>query len=358
MIKTQLKKLFQKKLFHKLFSRIPFIYDKEKFISFQQAMQSFSYYSALSQDEYITKFERSFKVLNGGKEQEKKLLEFISVTLVNEPEVWSFYNKSLFKFDRNGRIMVKYQHGCFFNPSTLCQYALSLFDAFGRSNQPHYRTLFLSQVRLLLQEAEDENGELQFPYRFDFFDMVKGPWLSGLAQGLAIAVFIRAYVLTGNAEYLYYAIKAKQAINTKNRIEINNNGLLWIEEYPTVIPSLVLNGFVTTVICLFEFKMFFPFDKELSDKLDAYLNTIKSRIDIYDLGHGSIRYSMMKENTVNNNYLGFQCLQMFHLYYYTGDPFFHSKFLKWKSYFDGKEFISSYLPFNKLNRRLKDIAKQ
>jgi hypothetical protein len=356
-MKNSIKALLNNALFRNIVYKIPIYYDKKKLAQFDTFLNSIKSSDPQDALAVLTLFEQKTSVdLYNDKIRPFKLLQFIHVTLVNPPSVWEIYNKKLFFHDADGKIKIKYQFGTHFNPATLCQYTLSLYDTFYKSKEAGIKAQFLKQVTFLLKEAEETETELRFPYRYDFFDMVKGPWVSGLAQAQGIAVLLRAYLLTSDALYLQLANKSYAAINSQNKLVIEVNGYKWVEEYPTENPSCAINGFTTVIICLLELQRFFPDDAKLSKDIEEYLKTFKDNVGSYDKGKGQIRYSLMNNKIVNNNYLGFQCLQMIHLYYYTKDEVFYHLHLKWQSYFDHGEFISSYLPINQLNRKLKDLS--
>jgi hypothetical protein len=355
-MKQLLKKVLQNKVFHRLIHAVPFQYPKEKLDRFNRFLAQVKVSGPEGCFAVLQPFEQKIHL-----KQESQvpfgLLQFLPITLINPPEAWDKYDQKLFVFDTRGKIQVEYQFGIHFNPTSLCQYALSLYDTYLQTKSEELKALFLKQIGFLLEESETTETEFRMPYRYDFFDMVKGPWLSALAQAQAGSVLLRAFVLTGDISYLEQARKAFRVINAKNGLDIMLNGYRWAEEYPTEKPSCVINGLAWVIISLLEGMQFFPKDPEMEQQVSDYIETYKAHIDTYDLGKGMIRYSMMNEQLVNNNYLGFQCLQMLQIFYYTKDVFFYNRHIKWQDNFDHEEFVSAYLPFNILNRRLRNISK-
>ncbi len=357
-MKKLIKSSLNNSLFRKIIHKIPFITPKTKLAHFCKFLQSIKEQGPENCFKTLSEYEQVIIIDETNDNNRKiKLLQFIPITLVNPPEAWNKYYKKLFLFNEEGKIFVRYPFGVNFNPVSIAQYALSIYDSYVSSKDKELKDLFFKQVSFLLEEGDENKEEIKFPYRFDFFDMVKGPWVSGLAQAQAASVLLRAFVLFKDEKYLLLASKSIKAINNKNKLLINVNGYQWIEEYPTEKPSCVINGLAWIIISLLELKSFFSDDQTLANEINNYIKTYKENVASYDLGNGRIRYSLMDEKLVNNSYLGFQCLQMIHIYYYTRDVFFYNMHIKWQEYFDKKEFVSSYLPFNLWNRRLKDLSK-
>ncbi|PIO56549.1 D-glucuronyl C5-epimerase, partial [Teladorsagia circumcincta] len=82
-------------------------------------------------------------------------------------------------------------------------------------------------------------------------------WYSAMAQGHALSLLTRAYAATKNASYLVVASKAldlfekdASAGGVRNKLFGND----WYEEYPTSPGSYVLNGFIYSLIGLYDFK--------------------------------------------------------------------------------------------------------
>ena len=83
-------------------------------------------------------------------------------------------------------------------------------------------------------------------------------WYGAMCQGQAISVLVRAYLTSGNEEYLAAAEKAVGVFN----ISSANGGVkavfmnqhVWYEEYPTTPSTFILNGFMYSLLGLFDLK--------------------------------------------------------------------------------------------------------
>lgn len=113
---------------------------------------------------------------------------------------------------------------------------------------------FLDMVDKIIKRGVEKDGLL----RFSFDDHLPNynlshPWISGLTQGKAISLLIRAFWTSGKELYLDAAKKALHAmvlpINEGGTLRVLDNGMTWIEEYPDLnTPSMVLNGHLFTII--------------------------------------------------------------------------------------------------------------
>lgn len=98
-------------------------------------------------------------------------------------------------------------------------------------------------------------------YGFDYYvesadTTLPAGWVSALAQGQALSLLVRAWEITGDSGYLDAGRAALGAFSRP----VEEGGVLrfwrghpFYEEYPTVGPSLVLNGFLFALVGLHEF---------------------------------------------------------------------------------------------------------
>ena len=121
------------------------------------------------------------------------------------------------------------------------------------------------------------DSTLLFPYsyNYDFYDRDRmvAPWYSGMAQGKVLSLFSRLYELTSNKDFLiiadkiygsFYRLKATHSDWVSC---IDQDGNLWIEEYPHIQPSHVLNGMV--------FAIFGIYDYYIINKTEDWLKIVK-----------------------------------------------------------------------------------
>src|SRR5208283_6097257 len=121
-------------------------------------------------------------------------------------------------------------------------------------------------------------------------------WLSGMAQGMAMSVMMRAYWMTGDRTYLDGARKAMSPL----MVAVRDGGVLqyfsptgrtspdlkYYEEYPTrPAPSFTLNGFMFTLVGLYDVSQ--APDEQASALFKSGMLTLRAALPFYDLGDGS-----------------------------------------------------------------------
>ncbi|HJY83344.1 MAG TPA: D-glucuronyl C5-epimerase family protein [Candidatus Binatia bacterium] len=112
-------------------------------------------------------------------------------------------------------------------------------------------------VNNLLRRPE---GYGVWPYNFPWrtrppYDLAPG-WVSAIAQGKGLSVLVRAYRLTGNPKYLetaQWALRSFEVPVESGGVRRDEKGCVWYEEYPTLEPSYVLNGFLVSLFGLYEY---------------------------------------------------------------------------------------------------------
>lgn len=127
------------------------------------------------------------------------------------------------------------------------------------------------------------------------FAELKQGWYSAMGQGHAISLLARAYYHSnGNSKYLRAAINGIKPFRVPSR----QGGVLakfmgkydWYEEYPTTPASYVLNGFIYSLLGLYDLNATAPtnLSREAGQLFDMGLISLKKMILMYDTGSGSI----------------------------------------------------------------------
>lgn len=150
-------------------------------------------------------------------------------------------------FDSAGIPLQPASGGWHYNPTRIAGFALALWDA--RDRLIEWRAPFLSCADWFAAVPE-----ARYTYSFDAAGMM-APWISCIAQGQAMSVLARAFVLTEDGRYLEQADCAV----TPLRVPVTSGGLLdrlpdgspFFEEYPGCYPH-VLNGCLHTLVGLWD----------------------------------------------------------------------------------------------------------
>ncbi len=174
------------------------------------------------------------------------------------------------------------------NPVTAAQYGLWAYGMYLGDHDAAHRRIALHVADWLV--ATQRQG--RWFYDFDFFihDLTLAKyWSSAMAQGQAMSLLSRAYRLTRKQQYRSSALRALPAL----RVAVTKGGLRrcffgncarpFYEEYPTSPPSYVLNGFMFTLIGLYDLASIAPRSPALS-MYQAGRRTLTAALPQYDVG--------------------------------------------------------------------------
>lgn len=107
---------------------------------------------------------------------------------------------------------------------------------------------FRAAVDLLLSRSSDEGSAVVWRNGIAVPKYGLSPgWISGMGQGQAISVLLRAHQLTGERHYLEIAERALQPLLVpvaEGGAQREIDGATVLEEYPTPKPCAVLNGWI------------------------------------------------------------------------------------------------------------------
>ncbi|MDZ7822434.1 MAG: D-glucuronyl C5-epimerase family protein [Candidatus Marinimicrobia bacterium] len=205
-----------------------------------------------------------------------------------------------------------------YNPVTVSQYALCLYDEYAEEKVRTKRDDFFLQVGWIENNKVDPDGEsATVPYHFphQWYNM-KAPWYSGMAQGQVASVLLRAFLLTGDEKYKALAGRflnfMLKPVGEGGTLAKTPEGDFWIEECRTEKPSLILNGHLYGLIGLTEYCKIddHPFFRDMRDKItDSTLRLIP----LYEKDHWLIYARDVNVNKCNSKYMGLQILEIKHL---------------------------------------------
>ncbi|KAL0105611.1 hypothetical protein PUN28_015837 [Cardiocondyla obscurior] len=172
-------------------------------------------------------------------------------------------------------------------------------------------------------------------------------WYSSMGQGHAISVLARAYYHSGEAKYLQAAIRGLRPF----RLTSAKGGVaalflgkyIWYEEYPTTPSSFVLNGFIYSLIGLYDLKSIaIGKDAEEATRLfNQGMISLKNMLMLYDTGSGTtydLRHFMLKTapNLARWDYHSTHINQLLLLNSIDNDPIFITTAERWIGYMNGK----------------------
>lgn len=169
-----------------------------------------------------------------------------------------------------------------------------------------------------------------------------------MGQGHAISVLSRAYYHSGDERYLQAAIRGLQPFrlsSLKDGVAATFLGkYVWYEEYPTTPSSFVLNGFIFSLLGLYDLKSIAVGKgaDEASALFDQGMASLKSMLTLYDMGSGTtydLRHVTLKiaPNLARWDYHATHVNQLLLLGTIDNDPIFTTTAERWIGYMNGKK---------------------
>lgn len=119
-------------------------------------------------------------------------------------------------------------------------------------------------------------------------------WYSAMAQGQAMSTLVRAYLLTRDQVYMAAALRAAGPYKTPSAQHgvkaVFMNKYDWYEEYPTAPSSFVLNGFIYSLLGLYDLSETAgeKQGREAGLLFSRGMESLKAMLPLYDTGSGSI----------------------------------------------------------------------
>ncbi|KRX99400.1 D-glucuronyl C5-epimerase [Trichinella pseudospiralis] len=210
------------------------------------------------------------------------------------------------------------------------------------SLQTHAHVDHFLDVANWFVENQDQKGGWSVPVKRSMSNgrlVLKPGWYSAMAQGHAMSVLCRAYLLENKKEYLDSALKAVELFY----INASDGGLInyfydvfpWYEEYPTTPGSFVLNGFIYSLIGLHDLAFCLKHvNQQVFDIYKVGLKTLKNMLPLYDTGVGSLydlRHVSLHgaPNVARWDYHAVHIFQLHWLYIIEGDELFKETANRW-----------------------------
>lgn len=270
----------------------------------------------------------------------------------------SYFGLELWDLDSNARIShgddscpiwLTDREGTNCIPTTLGLYALEKYSKYvtKASDAEADRARFLDVVQWFMVN-QDQRGGWAFKYKSDWWTdraaMLEPGWYSAMAQGLGISALVRAFYLTGEQRYLDAARRAVAVLRTR----VEDGGVMrrvfghvFYEEYPTVPMSNVLNGYIYSLIGLYDLSRVAR-EPIYGQYFNEGVSTIRALISFYDLGGFSsydlshLQHPGSPPNRTNWGYHSVHITQLSWLRTVTGDNEFFTPLIdRWVGYLDG-----------------------
>lgn len=266
------------------------------------------------------------------------------------------YNKHR---DDDGVIMLDYggELGVQYNPNAIAQAALGFYDLYVLSLESKNRSLrqelasnsFFTQSDWFVTHGRGVKDDVllwEYDFPFEAREYLKKPWRSALAQGQAISVLIRAYMLSGKEIYLKRAHDGFNAfryegLGHEGGVILRNKGDVWLEEAILRNPNHILNGFVWALWGVRDYAVFTR-DEYAIRLYEEAEETLRRTLNRYDLGFWTC-YDDIKDiggpiMPVSNYYQRLHVTQMLGMHELTKKEDYYLMYKKWRSYYQNRVY--------------------
>jgi len=223
---------------------------------------------------------------------------FSSIYPINLESTLSKPNQYYSPLDKNGIPMKNYKKfGLQYNPTRVAAYALGNYNRY-LDGETKCLEKFLKMANWFLSH---ENGLLK--YHFNLND-IRAPWISAMAQGEALSVLSRAYIIKPEHKYLRQALRAAKPL----KIFIEDGGLKskiegfyqFLEEHPAKKPPHTLNGFLYSIVGILDLMKFLP-EIGIELNIQRLLDTISKKWNFWDAEYWST-YDLNVTKTGKRNF--------------------------------------------------------
>jgi hypothetical protein len=236
-------------------------------------------------------------------------------------------------FDAHGVPRMFYNGHYVEHPGVVALYALNAFHCLLVEPQnPRHKARFLDGAVWLRDHVEiDAQGVGRLFYPFPAVGRKLGvPWVSCFSQSLGLSILLRAEQIMPGEGFgqAATAVAALFPVPVQDAgILWQENGLVYLEEYPENPPAHVLNGFVTGMFGLHEY--YRATGQEWARLLfQQCVHTLTQILEQYEAAAG-LRYDLQAEAVVNSDYYYFIIQQMRALYQITGERLFQDYARQW-----------------------------
>ena len=192
------------------------------------------------------------------------------------------------------------------------------------------------------------------------YDLDKG-WVSGMYQGQAISLYLRAFQLFKRKEYLEKAKTIfnffKYPVTEGGALRLDDENNTWFEEYPTKEPSYVLNGFIYAPFGILDFFRVTA-SKEANSLFQKCMSTVSSNLWRYDKWYWSV-YDQSKRQLVSYYYQKNVHIPLMEiLFKLTGEGAFEFYARKWRKQLNNPFYRGLVQIMYRIQPRIKNLRNE
>lgn len=200
------------------------------------------------------------------------------------------------RLDADGIPLVRRNGHWAHNPVTIAQHGLQAYGRWLRSPRDHEQRAIVERTAGWLVREQDSRGAWYVRYDWTVDNhggRLRAPWVSGIVQGQAISLLLRAHRLGPDPEYLRTARRALRPLLrpvSRGGVQARVRGNLVLEDEPTRVPSALLDGWLQALIGVYDASTRFPEARELFSEAIGALPRLLPLYDVdgrpaYHLAH-------------------------------------------------------------------------
>jgi heparosan-N-sulfate-glucuronate 5-epimerase len=195
----------------------------------------------------------------------------------------------MFALGEHGKLpRAEYPFGTFYTPVTVAQYGLQAASNHLLTGRRVYRDDALLAAGWLVRHQRADGGwRYGFPFTVHGFRPLRRGWVSAMAQGQAMSLLWRAHRLSPRPAFRRAAVRALEPFRrsvAKGGVVADFDGVPWYEEYPTTPGSYVLNGYLFSLLGLYDVA---PWSTRAGRLFRQGVASLRARIGRFDRPGGS-----------------------------------------------------------------------
>jgi heparosan-N-sulfate-glucuronate 5-epimerase len=240
-------------------------------------------------------------------------------------------------FDSKGVPQYNYKGKLMYFPIQIAEYGMVCCLKYLAYRDGKYLQRFKIAADWLCDSQEPDGCWLQYSKVTKF--NLESPWRSAMAQGVALSCLCRAYRLLHDNKYLNackMAIRPFLIAVPHGGITREVDGDVFYEEYPSTKANHVLNGFIFSLLGLFDLARL-DSHSEAAELFENGVKTLKKWLPRFDIGYWSLYHigDNKFKNPASISYHNLHIRQLKSMYLVTGDEIFNHYSELWMAYFNG-----------------------
>lgn len=247
-----------------------------------------------------------------------------------------------------------------YSPILIIQYSLICLEhIYLEKNISKYKAHLKSNLNWLENNAHKFKESLVWRESYCEKYKIKEGWISGMTQGQALSLFLRAHQYFKNNNYLTISHKVFNAFQydiNDGGFKRNEKGYIWFEEYTTNYPSYVLNGYCYSILGLYDYYRVTK-KKEAKELWEDSLTSLEHYFPKFDVWYWSY-YDLNKKELVSRYYQKNVHIPLAKIFFQlTKNPIYSYYAKKWEKNLNNNINLALVFIMYRLKPRLEKLNK-